>query len=522
MKQKMQVIIPMTGIGKRFLDAGYTAPKPLIEVEGEPIIRHLVEKFPKEWSYVFICNSDHIRATNLKEVLSGLNREHKIVEIPSHNLGPVYAVASAFESIDDNLPTIVSYCDFSFSWDSDHFSSFVKRTDCDGSIISYRGFHPHYLGPTMYAYCREQQGKVREIREKQCFTENRQNEYASAGLYYFKSGSIVKRYFKQALSQNLSLNGEFYVSLVYNLLISDSLDIRIYEIPFFLQWGTPEDLQDFLYWNMLFSKFSRFNTDNAKKVKSLPQLLMPMGGMGSRFRKEGYPPKPLCAVLNQPMFKTAVNFLPCSSENPIFVLRKDIENEIRNLYPNSTSVVLDAETEGQAITCLKAKDFLNLDQPILVSACDHGLLWNQNQWQALMDLDPDMVVFTQVNYPDCRRNPNSYAYVQPNGDRPDGIGKIRSVSVKKPLSQSPQKDLVLVGTFYFRKTQLMLEFIQKLIDRDERVNGEFYLDSIVNLCIQSNLKVYYFNCDGYLGWGNPNALKEFNYWHDYFMGIRFR
>ena len=52
----MQIIIPMSGIGKRFIDAGYKDPKPLIQVEGKPIIQHVVERFPGETKFIFICN----------------------------------------------------------------------------------------------------------------------------------------------------------------------------------------------------------------------------------------------------------------------------------------------------------------------------------------------------------------------------------------------------------------------------------------------------------------------------------
>ena len=43
--KKPQIIIPMSGIGKRFIDEGYEDPKPLISVDGSPIIEHVVKLF---------------------------------------------------------------------------------------------------------------------------------------------------------------------------------------------------------------------------------------------------------------------------------------------------------------------------------------------------------------------------------------------------------------------------------------------------------------------------------------------
>jgi len=78
----MQIIIPMTGIGKRFLDAGYTRPKPLIEVEGKPIIEYVVNMFPGETDFVFIVNEDHARETDLLEVIKRIAPTAQIVLAP--------------------------------------------------------------------------------------------------------------------------------------------------------------------------------------------------------------------------------------------------------------------------------------------------------------------------------------------------------------------------------------------------------------------------------------------------------
>ena len=65
----MRIVIPMSGIGRRFVEAGYTDPKPLIEVEGRPIIHHVIDLFPGEIQFDFICNDEHLATTNMREVL---------------------------------------------------------------------------------------------------------------------------------------------------------------------------------------------------------------------------------------------------------------------------------------------------------------------------------------------------------------------------------------------------------------------------------------------------------------------
>jgi hypothetical protein len=74
----------------------------------------------------------------------------------------------------------------------------------------------------------------------------------SSGTYYFKKGSYIKKYFNAIYNDVNTLSGEYYVSLVYNYMIQDNKKIKIYDIPYFMQWGTPQDLQEYLYWKEIF------------------------------------------------------------------------------------------------------------------------------------------------------------------------------------------------------------------------------------------------------------------------------
>lgn len=250
----MQIIVPMSGTGRRFLDAGYADPKPLIEVDGNPIINYVVKLFPGENNFIFICNENHLKTTNISDVLSSLVPAAKIVSIPQHKLGPVYAVMQAADSISDDEPTIVNYCDFYACWDYADFKQKMIDLDCDGAIPCYKHFHPHLLLPGFYAGVRADENNFMiEIREKHSFTENKMDTFQSSGTYYFKSGRIVKHYFQKIMDQKNSLNGEYYVSMVYNYLQEDGLKTYVYEFPYFCQWGTPLDLEIYKSWSNYFA-----------------------------------------------------------------------------------------------------------------------------------------------------------------------------------------------------------------------------------------------------------------------------
>ena len=249
----MKVVIPMAGTGDRYLRAGYTGPKPLIPVDGRPMIEHVIDLFPGERDFLFICNRHHLATTPLEKILRQKVPNCEIVAIESHKRGPVHTVLEAIDRVPDDDETIVNYCDFSARWDYADFIRQLHARRADGGISAYRGFHPHSLGHTLYAYMRVDADRwMQEIKEKGHFTPDRMQEFASAGTYYFARGAYVKKYFAELVEKNVNLNGEFYVSLVYNLMQRDGLRTLVHEMSHFLQWGTPEDLDEYKYWSSYF------------------------------------------------------------------------------------------------------------------------------------------------------------------------------------------------------------------------------------------------------------------------------
>lgn len=249
----MQIIIPMSGSGQRFRAKGYHDIKPLIPVGGRPIIDYVIKLFPGETDFIFICNEEHLATTPLRQTLHRLMPSGKIIGIAPHKHGPVWAVLQAENAIQPNEPTIVNYCDFNCVWDYADFKQVMQREHYDGAVVCYKGFHPHLLGPNKYAGCRvDEHNRLLEIREKYSFTENLMDSYQSSGTYYFGSGQLLLHYFQQQVDGQLALNGEYYVSLAYQLLLRDHLKVGVYEIEQFCQWGTPEDLAEFVYWSEYF------------------------------------------------------------------------------------------------------------------------------------------------------------------------------------------------------------------------------------------------------------------------------
>lgn len=254
----MQIIIPMTGLGSRFVAAGYRDIKPLIEVDDKPIIEYVVQMFPGEDDFVFIVNPDHARSTPLLATLARLKPQAAIVVEETHTrLGPVAHTLLAGHVIRDEEPAIVCYCDFFMDWDYDHFRNQVASNGCDGAVVSYVGFHPHLLGPGVYgSLLVDQDGWMTQYREKYSWTSDKMKCHQSAGAYYFRRGALIKDYFPRVLDRGESFDGEYFVSQAYPLMAGDGLKVFVYEVEHFCQWGAPEHLGEYAYWSAVFQKIA--------------------------------------------------------------------------------------------------------------------------------------------------------------------------------------------------------------------------------------------------------------------------
>jgi len=253
----MQIVIPMSGTGQRFLSAGYRDPKPLIRIDGAPILEYVCALFPGEKNISFVCNETHLRETEMRSEIARIAPTGKVFSIAPHKKGPVFAVAQIFPHIADDEPVLVSYCDFFAILDYAKFCQEMEKEGFDGAVPAYTGFHPHLLHGNLYAGMRaNDQGEMLEIQEKYCFTDNPEDCWHSAGLYYFKSGKLLKHFLQKFLDEGESINGEYYMSMVYDFMQKDGLRISVFPMEYFCQWGTPEDLREYQNWAETFHYLS--------------------------------------------------------------------------------------------------------------------------------------------------------------------------------------------------------------------------------------------------------------------------
>ena len=495
----MKLIIPMSGLGERFKAAGYITPKPMIEIFKKPMVAHVLDCFPGMDEVVFVINEDHEKEFRISDRLKAYAPDAKYLTIPEYKLGPVKAILRAqntYGFVDEKDDVIVNYCDFWQEWDFEAFKSFVRETRPSGVVACWTGFHPHMLNNTKFAYVRAEGDVVKEIREKESFTDDPMNEFASTGTYYFGSGELMLDTMNEQVSRGLHVNGEYYASLPFQVMLERGLDVRSFLVNKFVSWGNPVDYEEFTY---AVSSYTR-NYDPGKA----DNVLLPIGGIGKRFVDAGYDtPKPLIEVSGKPMFKTALHYLP--KGRTVIATVRGPGDAVVEAAPLGRHVVLDEPTDGQARTCyLALKEADITEGTLVIGACDHA---------NLLDFEPpdaDFGVFATRGYPGGKKKPSSYGWVDA-----DAAGIVKRIVVKEKL-YDPSTDWLLTGAFWFREPRVFLEAAERMFAVDDRVNGEFYVDKALDHAI----KLGYFGkvvpVDYFVPWGTPDELKTNLFWDDLF------
>ncbi len=548
----MNVIIPMTGYGSRFVAAGYRELKPFIRIMDKPIIEWIVTgMYPADVNFVFVCRREHLQNDpSMRERLLRLAPRAIVVSIEDWvKKGPVYDVLRAYEILcgqaDENAPGIdpedgfiINYCDFYMTWDYAAFAGEVKRRGCDGAVPCYTGFHPNLLPEkNYYASClTDADDNLLEIREKYSYEEDKTKAKHSPGVYYFRNGETLRKYCRILTEhEECAINGEFYASLPYNFMVRDGLKVWVpTNVSYFCQWGTPEDMREFVYWTDLIRLTKTKNPDSpadgstGTPPRTAGKILIPMAGAGQRFADAGYKVhKPAIMTVDRrtgeekPMVVCATADLPDAAANGSNVIYVDrtfhktdgVEAAIRAYYPNAEFITVDHLTEGQACTCMLAEERLNPEEPLLIAGCDNGMDIDRQAFGKLTETC-DCIVFTYRHNEAVLANPNAYGWMIA-----DENGSITGTSIKKAISDTPMEDPAVVATFWFKKARIFTEATKKMIAENDRVNGEFYVDQVVSHVLALGYSARIFDIDRYIGWGTPTDYENYQRTWRYFKGF---
>ncbi|MDC0446241.1 glycosyltransferase family 2 protein, partial [Candidatus Pelagibacter sp.] len=232
----LNIVVPMAGEGSRFVKAGYTFPKPLIEVHQKPMIQIVVESLGLKGNFIFIVKKEHLEKYNLKNFLNIIAPKCKIITIDKPTEGAACTVLLSKKYVNNSKPLIISNSDQFIEWNTSETMYGFSTKKVDGAILTFTATHPKWS----YAKV-DKNSNVTKVAEKKVISNN-----ATVGVYYWKHGKDFVKYANQMINKNIRVNNEYYVCPVYNEAIKDKKIIKIKNVDSMWGLGTPEDLDYFL------------------------------------------------------------------------------------------------------------------------------------------------------------------------------------------------------------------------------------------------------------------------------------
>ena len=227
----------MAGEGSRFAKAGYTFPKPLIDVSGKPMIEVVVNNLDFDAEFIFLVRKEHLEKYQIKDTLKLItNDNYKIVEVDSLTEGAACTALLAKELINVDEDLLIANSDQYMKFSIENFNTMRKFSNADGIVFTFHASHPKWS----FVKCNSR-GAIIEVAEKRPISN-----IATTGVYWYSKGSDFVKYAEQMIEKDIRTNNEFYIAPVYNELIQDKRLL----LPFFVDsmngLGTPEDLNAFL------------------------------------------------------------------------------------------------------------------------------------------------------------------------------------------------------------------------------------------------------------------------------------
>ncbi|EDO7461685.1 NTP transferase domain-containing protein [Campylobacter coli] len=490
----MNIIIPATGIGKRFKEAGYKDLKPFIKViEDKIILDYVIECFDiQNDTFYFIVQESE--KNKFEDFISSRNINARVIVYTGEKLGPAGSLYGVFLQLEDilNEEVIISYCDFGQEWNYKDFLKFIEENqDAQAVIPCYTGYHPHLIPlENVYAACKvyDNTYKVYEVIEKYN-SKNKFEECYSSGIYYFKSLKLAMEAIKKQIDAKDMTSGEYYISVTNNYLEN----VLCYPfIEKFYQFGTPKDFE--------YVKDKLNSQDIYNEKLKIQNTVILSAGRGERFLNLNFnQPKPFLPLGDSTIVENIINTLKNVETNIICVGAQDhekywenISKEVRFVKPNKI---------GSAYSYKESCGDLKGD--VLILPCDLIAKHINEEFKSLQKECEIIIFVTQASRYNIN-NPHYFTWV----DGKDG--KVDTISVK---NRSNDTDLVMIGSFYFKENSLLLEYINKIFQEDIKTNGEFYIDNVFELLIKTH-KVGYIIVNNYFSFGTPEEYLENKYWFE--------
>ncbi len=487
------LILPLGGVGQRFIDAGYKIYKPFLKISKKSrVIDKIINNFPSKKTKIIIIGNE--KKFNL--IKSKLKKNILFIKIKNHKFGPLYSIFLAnkeLKRIIKHNQFFISYSDINWNWNFNQIDRFIKNKKA--VVFTHKGFHPDLEINTKSDFCSINQNKqINKISEKKLIFKDYRKNYLAIGCYYFYNYKLFENFFEINKKSLKSRTKEYYLTSIVNFLIKNKIKVNVYNLRNFVHLGVPSQYENFLKWKKIlvdtFKSSLKLNFSN----------IMLMAGKGKRV-KELNEKKPFLKIKEQRIydyifkkFGTKDNSIITNNDN-----YKNLKKEYKIFKINNSNSMLQ--------TVEKSLNFLDKKKNYFITSCDcFGIFSSDKFKKFIKNDDPDVVLFAFQFTNLQKKIQNAHSSINIKKD------KIISIEVKK---RSKQSEFGHAGFFWIKNSKV-LNLIDQLKSKKD-IKRELLLDDYFKYLF--DIQKYKIKClvlDNYVHIGSLKEYNELKYWENYF------
>jgi NDP-sugar pyrophosphorylase family protein len=251
----MQLVVPMAGLGERFRSAGFALPKPLVPVDGVPMVVRAVWECPPAHHLVFVVCADHVRQFQIDDVLRQYFPECRLVTTPVVTPGQACTVRLAVDELDPHEAVLVAACDNSHLYDADALERVTSDENFDCLIWTYRHDSRVLRRPEAHGWVRTR-GNTTHVEHVSCkrpLSTTPMEDHAITGCFWFRNAGQMLAAIDAQVATTERVGNEFYLDETPNVLLRQGANVGVFEVDKYIGWGTPDDLEDYERWGRYFA-----------------------------------------------------------------------------------------------------------------------------------------------------------------------------------------------------------------------------------------------------------------------------
>jgi len=234
-------IMPMAGLGKRFLNSKFHLPKPLIKINKKPMFIQAAKSMPISETNIFICNKSLLDKFKIKKIIAKeYKKKFKIITVKRLTKGQANTCLLAEKLIKKDDKIFIHSCDSLIKYNNAELEK--KMNESDAVILTTKPNSLHLKNIKSFGWVNCRNNKINKITCKKKASTEPNKDYVIIGSFAFKNKKIYSSIIKDLFKSKKKINNEYYMDMAFNNALNKNYKIDNLIVKSYISWGTPKEL----------------------------------------------------------------------------------------------------------------------------------------------------------------------------------------------------------------------------------------------------------------------------------------